>query len=185
MHCLLASGQRHLSKDSTPRPSQEHEERKKKDQEALKRAKEVLGLNADGIDLTSQRVPVHHHLKEQFKEELERTFPGLWGMAGKGKSSSRMQLSEGAWVEEVIKILGRHDAQVLRDIIFNQYRGEEDPMKRQWSGLLSHLENMKADIKGGKPCIRCMCMLLVLQYALGGPAFSVGSGPIHPFTYSF
>ena len=85
----------------------------------------------------------------------------------------------------MIKILGRHDAQVLRDIIFNQYRGEEDPMKRQWSGLLSHLENMKADIKGGKPCIRCMCMLLAPQYALGGPAFSVGSSPIHPFTYSF
>ena len=154
MHCLLASGQRHRSEDSTPRPSQEHEQRKQKDQEALKRAKEELRFNADGIDLTSQRVPVHRHLKEQFKEELERTFPGLWAMAGKGKNSSRMQLSEGAWVEEVIKILGRDDAQVLRDIIFIQYRGEEDPMKRQWSGLLSHLEIMKADMKGGKPCIR-------------------------------
>ena len=154
LHCLLASGQRHLSEDSTPRPSQEHEQRKQKDQEALKRAKEGLRFNADGIDLTSQRMPVHQHLKEQFKNELERTFPGLWAMAGKGKNSSRMQLSEGAWVEEVIKILGRDDAQVLRDVIYQQYSGEEDPMKRQWSGLLSHLEIMKADMKGGKPCIR-------------------------------
>ena len=130
------------------------EQRKEKDQEALKRAKEGLRVSADGIDLTSQRVPVHQHLKEQFKEELDRVFPGLAVMAGKGKKSSRMQLSEGAWVEEVIKILGRQDALVLRDVIYQQYRGEEDPMKRRWSGLLSHLEVMKADTKGGKPCIR-------------------------------
>ena len=154
LHCLLASGQRHLSEDSTPRLSQEHVQRKEKDQEALKRTKEGLQFNACGIDLTSQRMPVHEHLKEQFKEELDRVFPDLWTMAGKGQKSKGTQLSEGAWIQEVIKILGRQDAEVLRDIIYQQYRGEEDPMKRQWSGLLSHLENLKSDMKGGKPCVR-------------------------------
>ena len=68
--------------------------------------------------------------------------------------SSEIKLSEGAWIEEVITVLGREDAQGLREVIHQQYRGEEDPMKRTWSGLLSHIEVMKADVKGDKPCIR-------------------------------
>ena len=111
-------------------------------------------MKSHEIDQTSQRKPVHQHLKEQFKEELERAYPGLWAMAKKGKKSSEIQMSEGAWIEEVIKVLGRGDAQVLRDVIHQQYQGEEDPMKRTWSGLLSHIEVMKADVKGDKPCIR-------------------------------
>ena len=154
MHCLLASGQRHRSEDSTPKLSQEHEQRKRRDEETLRKAKEGLRFKSHGVDLTSQRLPVHQHLKEQFKEELDRAFPGLWAMAGKGKKSSTTQLSGWAWIQEVLKILGRHDAEVLRDVIYQQYRGEEDPMKRKWSGLLSHIEIMKADVKGGKPCIR-------------------------------
>ena len=152
VHCLLASGQRHRSDDSTPKLSQEHERRKRKDQETLRKAKEDLRLKSHGVDQTSQRMPVHQHLKEQFKEELEGVYPGLWAMAVKGKSE--MKLSEGAWIEEVITVLGREDAQVLREVIHQQYRGEEDPMKRTWSGLLSHIEVMKADVKGDKPCIR-------------------------------
>ena len=154
MHCVLASGERHLSKDSTPKLSQEHEERKRKDQETLRKDKERLRLKSHGIDLTSQRLPVHQHLKVKFKVELARVYPGLWAMAGKGKKSSTIQLSEWAWIQEVIKILGRQDAEVLRDVIYQQYQGEEHPMKRKWSGLLSHIEIMKADMKGGKPCIR-------------------------------
>ena len=152
VHCLLASGQPHRSDDSTPKLSQEHERRKRKDQETLRKAKEDLRLKSHGVDQTSQRMPVHQHLKEQFKEELEGVYPGLWAMAVKGKSE--MKLSEGAWIEEVITVLGREDAQVLREVIHQQYRGEEDPMKRTWSGLLSHIEVMKADVKGDKPCIR-------------------------------
>ena len=155
MHCLLTSLQRHIREDDcTPRLSQEHEQRREKDRETLRQTKRNIQRQADGIDLTSQRMPVHRQLKDQFKEELDRVYPDLRARAIKDGKSSRVRLTEWAWIKEVITVLGRQDAEVLRDVILQQYQGEPDPMKRQWSGLLSHIENMKADIKGGKQCIR-------------------------------
>ena len=46
------------------------------------------------------------------------------------------------WIKEIISVLGRAEADHLRDIIFQQYRGHEDLERRQWSGLQSHLVNI-------------------------------------------
>ena len=79
-------------------------------------------------------------LRNQFKEELERVAPDLWNKA-KGAEKG-IALSEMKWVKEVISVLGRAEADHLRDIIFQQYRGHEDIERRQWSGLQSHLVNI-------------------------------------------
>ena len=67
-----------------------------------------------------------------------------------------MALSEMKWVNEVVSVLGRAEAEHLRDIIFQQYRGHEDPLRRRWSSLCSHLETIKKDkLKGGQSSHNC------------------------------
>ena len=46
------------------------------------------------------------------------------------------------------------DADILRDIIFQQYRGDENLSKRQWSGLQSHLASLDKEKKSGNPVTR-------------------------------
>ena len=105
--------------------------------------------------MTSNSKPVHRHLRKQFEQELERVAPGLWERAGGG--DKQMCLSEMKWVYEVVAVLGRGESEHLRDIIFQQYRGHEDPLRRRWSSLFSHLETIKKDrlTKGGESSHNC------------------------------
>ena len=68
-----------------------------------------------------------------------------------------MALSEMKWVYEVVSVLGRGEAEHLREVIFEQYRGHEDPLRRRWSSLFSHLETMKKDrlVKGSESTHNC------------------------------
>ena len=68
-----------------------------------------------------------------------------------------MALSEMKWVNEVVSVLGRGEGEHLRQVIFEQYRGHEDPLRRRWSSLFSHLETMKKDrlVKGGESTHNC------------------------------
>ena len=77
------------------------------------------------------------HSTEQIKKELERVEPDLYRRAG--GVVKEMTLSEGKWIKGVVAVLGRAEAENLRDIIFQQYRGLEDPQRRRWSSLRSHL----------------------------------------------
>ena len=72
--------------------------------------------------------------------------PGLWERAGTGRG---VGLSEMAWVKEILQFVGRMDANILRDLVVQQYRGEENISKRQWSGLQSHLASMEQERKAG------------------------------------
>ena len=134
----LATVECHLDGEEEPvQLSQEHNERQKNDKRAIEKANRALLYKEDGTDLTSRSKPIRPHLRHQFKEELRRVDPGLWRRAGgvvKG-----MNLSEGKWIKEVVAVLGRAEAEHLRDIIFQHYRGHEDPERRQWSSLRSHL----------------------------------------------
>ena len=116
--------------------SQENENRRRKDENALDEENAALLSVPDGVDITSRRRPVPTYLKHQFREELERVSPGLWKRAG---SRAGAGITEMAWVKEVLIVLGRMDADNLRDTVFQQYRGDENPAKRQWSGLRSHV----------------------------------------------
>ena len=40
-----------------------------------------------------------------------------------------MALSEMKWVNEVVSVLGRGEGEHLRQVIFEQYRGHEDPLR--------------------------------------------------------
>ena len=62
--------------------------------------------------------------------------PGLWKKAGSRVGAGTTEM---AWIKEVLRVLGRMDADNLRDTIYQQYRGDEDPAKRQWNGLRSHV----------------------------------------------
>ena len=117
--------------------SQEHNERQKHDKRAMDKANRALLYKEDGTDLTSRSKPIRPHLRHQFKEELGRVDPDLWMKAGGVVRG--MNLSEGKWIKEVVAVLGRAEAEHLRDIILQQYRGHEDPERRQWSSLRSHL----------------------------------------------
>ena len=154
LEALLASFGAHRDEEAPVQWSQEHDERRKHDQVAIEEANSVLLYKEDGTDLTSKSKPVHRHLRKQFQEELERVDPGLWERAGGGEKG--MALSEMKWVNEVVSVLGRAEAEQLRDIIFQQYRGHEDPLRRRWSSLFSHLETMKKDrLRGGNSTHNC------------------------------
>ena len=121
---------------------------------AIDEANTVLFYKEDGTDLTSKSKPVHRHLRKQFQEELERVAPGLWERAGGGQRG--MALSEMKWVNEVVSVLGRAEGEHLRLVIYQQYRGHEDPLRRRWSSLFSHLEVIKKDkLKGGESSHNC------------------------------
>ena len=52
-------------------------------------------------------------------------------------------LPEWKWVDQVLEVLGREDAETMHDLVYEMYRGDENISKRQWSGLCSHLESQK------------------------------------------
>ena len=150
----LASHTRHNDEDSDVQWSQEHDERRKRDQMAIDEANTMLLCKEDGTDLTSKSKPVHPHLRKQFQDELERVAPGLWERAGAAEKG--MALSEMKWVNEVVSVLGRAEAEELCNVLFQQYRGHEDPLRRRWSSLRSHLEVMKKDrMRGGESSHNC------------------------------
>ena len=154
VHALWASHTRHNDEDGPLQLSQEHDERQRQDHMAIDEANTVLFYKEDGTDLTSKTKPVHRHLRKQFQEELERVAPGLWDTAG--GPVREMALSEMKWVNEVVSVLGRGEGEQLRQVIFEQYRGHEDPLRRRWSSLLSHVEVMKKDkLKGGESSHNC------------------------------
>ena len=152
---LLASLNRHRSEDgSVQSHSQEIEQRKRRDEAAIEKANEEMLLQQEGVDLTSHTHPVHPHLRFEFREELERVEPGLWNRAGKRGLQKAMGLSEMAWILDVVQVLGRMEAERLREVILEQYRGAEPISKRQWSGIMSHLESIKRDKKNGGQVVR-------------------------------
>ena len=154
LHALLASHNQHIDEDGPVQLSQEHDERQKQDKMAIDEANTVLFFKEDGTDLTSKSKPIHRHLRKQFQEELERVAPGLWKRAGGGEKG--MALSEMKWVYEVVSVLGRGEAEHLRNVLFQQYRGHEDPLRRRWSSLCSHLEIIKKDrMRGGQSTHNC------------------------------
>ena len=131
--------------------SQESEDRRRKDQNELDKENDALLSVPDGVDITSRRRPVPTYLKRQFREELERVSPGLWERAG---SRAVAGTTEMAWIKEVLIILGRMDADSLRDTIYQQYRGDENPAKRQWSGLRSHVLAAASEKEKGGEVVR-------------------------------
>ena len=145
MDSLLASLRCHRT-DEAPAMSlsQEHDERREKHNAAIQEANLAVVLFPEAVDMTSRQRPVHRHLRNQFQKELTRLSPGLWERAGAGGG---LGLSEMAWLKEFLLILGRMDANILRDIIFKQYRGDENLAKRQWSGLQSHLASIENERK--------------------------------------
>ena len=82
--------------------SQEHDQRREKDEAAVKAANLAVLLLPDGVDLTSRQRPVHRHLRHQFQEQLARLSPGLWENAGTGGGAG---MSEMAWIKEVYTCL--------------------------------------------------------------------------------
>ena len=137
LEALLASFRQHESDITSVEWSQEHEERQRHDKAAIEEANQTLLLREDGTDLTSQSKPIHPHLRKQFRRELERVEPDLWSRAGGVQKG--MALSQGKWIREIISVLGRAEAEQLREVIYQQYRGLEDIGRRQWSSLQSHL----------------------------------------------
>ena len=100
MEALLASLRRHRTDDAHALPlSQEHEQRRQRDEAAIKAANMASMLLPDGVDLTSKQRPVHRHLRHQLQQELTRLSPGLWERAGAGGGAG---LSEMAWIKEVV-----------------------------------------------------------------------------------
>ena len=155
VNALLASWNCHRDDDdSVQSHSQEVEQRKRRDEAAIEKANEQMLLQQEGVDLTSHTHPVHPHLKFEFREELERVEPGLWNRAGKRGPQKAMGLSEMAWILDVVSVLGRKEAERLREVIVEQYRGAESISKRQWSGIMSHLESIKQDEKNGGEVVR-------------------------------
>ena len=147
VNALMACHELHENKDSDVFWSEDLDARRRSDQKAIERANEAVLLQASGVDLTSKVRPVHKHLRGQFRQHLELLLPGHASRAGTRGNKER-GLSEWNWVEQVIGILGREDAESLHHMIKEQYRGDENPSKRQWSGMCSHLEARKQ--RGGE-----------------------------------
>ena len=151
---LLVTLRLHRDQDACVEWSQEHNERQQHDRAAMEEANAAMLFREDGADLTSSGKPVHRHLRKQFEEELERVEPGLWTKAGGGEKA--VALSEMKWVYQVVAVLGREEAEHLREVIFQQYRGLEDIQRRQWSSLRSHLETINQErLRGGQSTRNC------------------------------
>ena len=100
MDALLASLRCHQTDGAVALPlSQEHDQRREKDEAAVKAANLAVLQLPDGVDLTSRQRPVHRHLRHQLRQELTRLSPGLWERAGTGGGAG---LSEMAWIKEVV-----------------------------------------------------------------------------------
>ena len=167
MKAMLASMEHH-QKDQASRISlsQENEERRRKDQNDMDEAIDALLLVPDGVDITSRRRPVPMYLRQQFMEELERVSPGLWKRAG---SKSGAGSTEMAWIKEVLRVLGQMDAENLRDLVFQQYRGDENPDKRQWSGLRSHVLAVASEKKRGGEVTRYDDLIMTIAVTFFHP----------------
>ena len=70
---------------------------------------------------------------------------GLWQRAGTRGDG----LTEMAWIKQLLNVLGKEDAEQLCEVVFEQYRGDENPAKRQWSGLRSHVTAMAKEKERG------------------------------------
>lgn len=127
---------RHRQEDTSIGWSEDFEKLRSSDKSAIIAANEALLFREEGVDLTSRKKPVHRHNRTRFRAELERHYPGLW------KNATPKGLSSIKWVVEVISIIGLENAEELRNIVYNQYRGCENPAKRKWSGARSHFEKI-------------------------------------------
>jgi hypothetical protein len=146
LEALKTSLQHHQKQDEQAVWSEENEARKERDLKAICEANDALLLQSSGVDMTSKKRPVHAHLRHKFQLELEHLDPGLWS---KACSKARGNISEMKWIYQIVKLLGQEDAENLRGLILDQYRGDENPAKRRWSGLRSHIESINQDkIKG-------------------------------------
>ena len=70
------------------------------------------------------------------------------------ESNSFHKFSQPTLSIQVLQYVGRMDADILRDVIREQYRGDENLSRRQWSGLQSHLASMNQERKAGNPVTR-------------------------------
>lgn len=125
--------------------SQENQQRRQRDQAAIDEANAALLSIPEAVDITSQRHPISPILQQRFREELEMVSPGLWQRAGTRADG----LTEMAWIKELLNVLGKEDAEQLCEVVFEQYRGDENPAKRQWSGLRSHVTAMAKEKERG------------------------------------
>ena len=99
MDALLESLRCHRTNEASALPlSQEHDQRRERDEAAIKAASMAAMRLPDGVDLTSKQRPVHRHLRHKFQEQLTLLSPGLWERAGAGGGAG---LSEMAWIREV------------------------------------------------------------------------------------
>ena len=138
LNALITSLNYHCSQKAPVNWTHEEEERQKRDNIAIELANEAVLLRNDGVDRTNRQQPVHRHIRKHFSMELETLYPGLWKRGGKKGCGRDGGLTEMVWVKKVITLLGHEDAENLRSLIFQQYRGEENPAKRRWSGARSH-----------------------------------------------
>ena len=140
---LLTSLRRHRTEENPAVWTSQDDERRKRDAQIIEDANQAVLFQADGIDRTSHKHPVHCHLRHQFRRELDNLYPGLWQRGGTQGNNRGQGLSEIIWVHEVISILGLENAERLREIIVEQYGGDQNPAKRRWSGSRTHLETIK------------------------------------------
>ena len=80
--------------------------------------------------------------------------PGGLNPDGSSAKSLSTALEGMAWIKEVLRVLGQMDAENLRDLVFQQYRGDENPAKRQWSGLRSHVLAAASEKEKGGEVVR-------------------------------
>ena len=159
---LMQSFRQHNNEDEDEEVSswsQDIDNMKKKRVQAIEEANEAVIFDPPAVDVTCKSKPVHLHLRNRFHRELDRIEPGLWGRAGSRGAGREMAVPEAKWMKEVLTILGREDAEELRNVIFEQYRGMEHVEQRQWSGLFSHLEALRKEgINDGTSTRNCPLM---------------------------
>ena len=144
---LMTCLQRHTDKTQHLSWNKDIEQQRRIDQRAIEKANEAVMFQPEWVDLTSRAKPVHRHLRNMFRRELKFLQPGHAQRAGT-HLNKETGLSEWKWIDKVIDVLGREDAENLCNIIVEQYRGDENPAKRQWSGMCTHIEKMK--VPGGE-----------------------------------
>ena len=140
MDSLMACWNHHNKEEIEASFSQDFEEARIKLKEAIEEANEAVLYRPDGVDLTSRGKPVHCHLRNLFRRDLELVEPGLWDKVG--HKTKELAMSEMKWVWEIVNVLGREECEDLRNIIIEQYRGLPNVEDRLWSGLRTHMEVM-------------------------------------------
>ena len=109
------------------------------------------------IDHSSKTTPIDVYTRTMLIDSINQISGSLWERVG-----GPDRLTETSWIKELLRCVTNNfhtEAQHLRDLILNIYRGNIDERLRRYSGAERHLFNMKVKPQENCPIWSTLCLI--------------------------